>query len=275
MRIPLTLRKLTALLMVTWALQFAHASADPNDDALNDPAVQRAIRAMANASTWFHPDLFGEFAGMRDYAHRQYASALKNFEGGAYYADKFSQLTIGLMYLNGEGTKKDPVTAYAWIDLASERGYPDFVATRDRLRGELTAEQFAKAMQLRSSLGERYGDVVAKPRLVGQLRLGMMQMTGSHTGFGSEMNHLNAKGTCGPLVIAGGADVSEAGCGGDGIYARERWDPDLYFASRDRQFKATVTVGPLDPHGAASGATTNQPSLSPLDPSAEKSVKQN
>ena len=67
------------------------------------PNVQKTLRAMNDASTWYHPDLFGEFAGVHRYAHREYAGAMKYFLIGAYYADKLSELSIGLMYLNGEG----------------------------------------------------------------------------------------------------------------------------------------------------------------------------
>ncbi len=192
MRATSKYRKLYASLIALAAcMGVAHADEDP----LNDPGVQKTLRAMANASTWYHPDLFGEFAGMRDYAHHDYKGAFKYYEIGAYYADKLSQLCIGLMHVNGEGTEKDPVTGYAWLDLAAERDYPDFVATRDRVKASLTPEQFAKAMTLRQKLGERYADAVAKQRMAEQLRLGQMQMTGSHTGFNSGIQHVNIAGS--------------------------------------------------------------------------------
>lgn len=238
-------RKLWAVLLLLAIAGVAHAE----DDPMNDPGVQKVLRGMASASTWFHPDLFGEFAGMRYYTHHQYRDALKYFEIGAFYADKLSQLSIGLIHMNGEGVKKDPVTAYAWLDLAAERGYPDFVATRDHLKGALTPDQLAQAMELRKTLGERYADAVAKPRLAAQLRQGQMQITGSHTGYDSGVSQLNTATSCGPTVVIGGSEVPQAGCGGASMYAKERWEPDLYFASRDREYKATVTVGAVEEQG--------------------------
>jgi hypothetical protein len=170
-----------AILLLLLATAAVHAE----DDPLDDPAVQKTLHAMADASTWYHPDQFGEFAGMRHYAHKQYDSALKYFEVGAYYADKLSQLSIGLMHLNGEGVPKDPVTAYAWFCVAAERDYPDFVATRDRTKAALTPAQLEQAAPIREKLEARYGDNVAKPRMAKQLHLGQMQMTGSRTGFDS------------------------------------------------------------------------------------------
>jgi hypothetical protein len=230
------------LLMLLATVQPAYA----DDDPMQDPAIQKVLRAMGTASTWYHPDLFGEFAGMRHYEHHQYQDAYKYFEIGAYYADKLSQISIGLMHLNGEGAPKDPVTAYAWIDLAAERDYPDFVATRDRIKATLTPQQLEQAMALRKTLGARYGDEFAKPRMAQQLRFGMEQMTGSHLGFDSGNIHLSVKQNCGAGVVVGGQSVAEAGCGSDAIYAKERWDPKLYFDARDRQYKATVTVGKLN-----------------------------
>lgn len=237
-----------ALLAVTTA------TVQADEDPLKDAYVQKTLRAMNDASTWYHPDLFGEFAGVRRYAHHQYAEALKYFEVGAYYADKFSQLSIGLMHLNGEGVRKDPVTAYAWIDLAAERGYPDFVATRDRVLAQLTPAQRDQAQALRDKLAQKYADAVAKPRMEQQLRMGAAQMTGSHTGFDSGVQHATMKQNCGIGAVIGGVSVPVAGCGGGDIYAKARWEPDQYFASRDAQWKATVSVGSIEQAGAPAPA---------------------
>jgi len=244
-----------------------------DDDPLNDPGVQKTLRAMAGVSTLYHPDIFGMTVGMRRYAHKDYAGALKYFEIGSYYADKLSQLSTGLIYMNGEGVKKDPVTAYAWIDLAAERDYPDFVATRDGLKAELTPEQFAQATELRKKLAERYGDAVAKPRLAVQLRQGQMQITGSRTGFDYGANHINTKPNCGPALVIGGRTVPQAGCGGDDMYAKDNWDPDLYFARRDREWKATVTVGAVEEQGKPIDKLAQPSAAPPIDGSANKEVQ--
>lgn len=243
---PRFFRLLGAALIAASVSGWVHA----DDDPLNDPEVQRTLRGMANASTWYHPDLFGEFAGMRAYAHHEYGNALKYFEIGALYADKLSQLSLGLMYMNGEGTQKDPVAAYAWLDLAAERDYPDFVATRDNLKKTLTPEQLAQAQALRARLGEKYGDAVAKHRLAVQLRQGKMQITGSHTGHDSGIYQISNKPNCGPTLYIAGEEQPQAGCGSP-IFAKDRWDPDRYFALRDREYKATVSVGAVQEQGKA------------------------
>src|SRR5690348_10313615 len=133
----LRLNPLCVVLFAIASTAAAHAgSPSPPDAQAGD-----VLRAMNNASTWGHPDLFGEFAGMRRYAGQDYAGALKYFRYGARYADKLSQLSIGLMYDNGEGVAKDPATACAWLALSSERKYPSFVETRDRVCKMLTPAQ--------------------------------------------------------------------------------------------------------------------------------------
>ncbi|HEY2396214.1 MAG TPA: sel1 repeat family protein [Rudaea sp.] len=227
----------------------AHAEHDP----LNDPEVQRALQAMKDTSTWFHPDLFGEYTGMRRYAHHQYRAALKYFEIGAFYADKLSQLSLGLMYMNGEGTPKDPVTAYAWLDLAAERDYPDFVATRDTLKARLMPGQLARAMVMREKLAEKYGDGVAKHRLLVQIRQGVLQgvpQSGSRTGFEHGNYWRKDNPNCEQTLAGGGQEQRPATCG-KSVFANVQWDPDLYFAWRDSQYEARVSVGAVQQLGKA------------------------
>ncbi len=233
----------------------AHAEQDP----LKDPDVQKTLRAMANASTWGHPDQFGEFAGLRYFAHHDYKNAMKYFKIGALYADKLSQLSIGLMYLNGNGVRKDLVTAYAWLEIAAERDYPEFKDTRDSVKASLSPAQLQQAEKIHAELAEKYADAVAQPRMAKKLRLTQMQITGSHTGFDSGITQLSTKPVCGPSVIVGGDVTPQAGCGGPSMYASSRWDPKTYFASRDAEWKATVSVGAIQsadaPNSAAKSAT--------------------
>ena len=217
-----------------------------NHDPLNDPDVQKVLRAMNDASTWYHPDLFGEFAGIERYAHHNFHGALKYFKIGAYYADKLSQLSIGLMYANGDGVKKDPETAYAWLTVAAERGYPEFVATRDRIKAMLTPAQLQAAQRILADVQAHYGDAVAKPRMAQQLRFGMERMTGSRTGFDFGVTQLATNCAGGAAVMIGGMATPRAGCAGSNIYARDRWVPKQYFALRDSQWQGTVSVGAIE-----------------------------
>lgn len=212
-----------------------------------DPEIEATLKAMDNTSTWGHPDQFGQFTGMRYHAKGDYPNALKYFRIGARYADKLSQLSIGLMYMNGEGVARNPATACAWLTLAAERGYPRFVATRKQVCSTLDASQRKEAVATTTALAAEFGDAVAKKRMVNELNYARSQMTGSHAGFNYGVQHLDtgdagaASGNCAAPTIQGGPAT---GCAND-IYAEWRWKPDLYFKVIDAQWTGSVRVGDL------------------------------
>lgn len=221
-----------------------------------DATIDRLITAMNNSSTWGHPDLFGEFAGMRLYYEGHYKAAIKYFKYGARYADKLSQLSIGLMYENGRGVAKDPVTACAWIALAAERKFPTFIATRNRVCEALTPAQHDQAVAVLDKLMPIYGDKVAKKRMVRALAQARTEMTGSRTGFNYGIETVGTSKSCGGPVIQG---TTMAGCGSMDFWSPWRWDPKKYFAARDAHWRGVVTVGSLEKqseaHAKAADAT--------------------
>lgn len=237
-----------------------------DDRPAPDATTERVLTAMNNASTWGHPDLFGEFTGMRLYSEGHYQAAIKYFKYGARYADKLSQLSIGLMYANGQGVDKDPVTACAWLAMAAERKYPAFVATRDRVCEALTPAQHDQAVAVLDKLMPEYGDKVAKLRMTKALRLAKMQTTGSRLGFDSGITTANTRPDCGgPTVASGGINAPVAGCSSSDFWSPWRWDPKKYFTTRDAQWRGTVTVGSMEEVGkSVNGAKpANKPTSLP------------
>lgn len=216
----------------------------PPHDA--DPQVEKIITAMNNASTWGHPDLFGEYSGMSLYSQGHYKAALKYFKYGARYADKLSQLSIGLMYDNGQGVAKDPVTACAWLALAAERKFPSFIATRNRVCEALTPAQHDQAVAVLDKLMPEYGDAVAKKRMVRALDMAKTETTGSRLGFDSGIYTTGVKQNCGGPTVG---DSPIAGCGSADFWSPWRWDPKKYFVARDAKWRGTVTVGGLQDVG--------------------------
>lgn len=204
-----------------------------------------------------YSDIMGFSQGLAAHARGHYANAMKFFLIGARYADKPSQLSIGLMYLNGEGVARDPATAWAWMDLAAERDYPDFVTTRDRVAAQLTPEQRERADRIRTDLAAEYGDAVAKRRVAGELGSVRLNTTGSRTGYddlsvrSASSTASNGGGNCMGIggIVIGNIVIGESGCGQAvrGLNDVNPTDPKAYFALRDAQWKGTATVGPLQP----------------------------
>jgi len=221
-------------------------------DSPDGHTAEEVLAAMDRTSTWGHPDQYNEFAGMHCYTRGDYPCALSRFREAARYADKLSQLSIGLMYLNGQGVDKDPVVAFAWVAIAAERRYPPFLATRDRLWANLDEKQRDRATELVARLYRQYGDATAKPRMTQVLRRQRARLTGSYLGFNQGVWSLPPDGRqrpCGPTIDGGPA----SGCGD--LYADWRWNPEKYFRSRDAAWTGTVSVGPLEPVRGKPGRT--------------------
>lgn len=256
---------LLALTATASATTPAHAAAPAKPD---NAGFLRIVAAMDNATTFGHPDLFGEFAGMRHFAKGDYTGALKYFRSGAYYADKLSQLSIGLMYFNGQGVARDPVAACAWLELAAERNFPSYVAERDGVCKTLTdAQRTQAAALLEDKLLPEYGDKVAKRRMATALAHARLEMTGSRVGYDFGISTFTgAIGTlspgnadtqdCGaPTVSFGGMLVPLDNCSRSGLWQSWFWDPKTYFAVRDGAY-GVVTVGELKPVEPAPATST-------------------
>lgn len=250
----LRIRRIGCLIigLLAVSLALAQESAPPRSETetMKSKASQDLLDAMSRTPTEGHPDLYGEYVGMQRYAAGNYKAAMKYFLIGARFADKLSQMSIGLMYLNGEGVQKDPVAAFAWVALAAERKYPKFLATRDAIWAGFNPAQREQAKAMVERLYPEYGDATAKPRLANRMRWARTQATGSYLGeqigpiaslTPAELFHNAAMPDCGANTMAG---LPINGCGNlAGV--KWYWDPKEYFEERDAEMTGTVTVGKL------------------------------
>jgi TPR repeat protein len=185
-----------------------------------------------------HPDLHWRWQGVADYDRKRYGEAMTAFRRAARYADKPSQAMIAQMFWNGDGVKADRVMAYVWADLAAERGYPEFIATREKFWRELSADEQRAAIAAGQAVFDEYGDGVAKPREEGALRLARIGVTGSRTGHvgtlsvQQQVRYYEFNNTDGALY-----------------YAPKLWQPEQYWQWQDRVWtqppEGKVEVGPI------------------------------
>ena len=132
-----------------------------------------------------HPDLRWRGAAEAAYRKQRYAEAFDKFRRAARYADKPSQAMLATMLWNGEGASRDRAQAYAWMDLAAERGYPTLLAQRERYWNELDAAERTRAVEIGQGIYAEFADSVAKPRMEKELvRYRIETTTGSHAGKG-------------------------------------------------------------------------------------------
>lgn len=189
----------------------------------------------------YHPDLRYRLAGLRDYREQRYAEALADFKRAARYADKPSQGMIAEMLWNGQGMAVDRAAAYAWMDLAAERGYKMMLVKRENIWAELDAAERARALEIGEDLYAEYSDAQAKPRMEAKMRKARMKMTGSRTGF------------VGSVRIEIPTPNGSRTIDGTTYYADQFWKPGAYWRMQDSDWKefgeGSVEIGALQSAG--------------------------
>lgn len=200
-----------------------------------------------------HPDLEFRMFGVERYRKGQYGEAMVLLRRAARFGDKPSQGLIAEMYAAGQGVPADMSLAYAWMDLAAERGYKDFVIRRERYWARMTEADRARAMSEGQAIYAEFGDDVAKPRFADQLRKVSKEGVGSRTGF------------------AGNARVTVPSMFGDQTFDAAQlrsfsyWDPKKYWALQDALWKnpgGRVEAGDLQDVHTHTGPAPGTPSPS-------------
>lgn len=256
----------TLLLLVTLA---GHAHAAQAQATRAKPVTPEVDELMIKAGFLnSHPDLRYRLLGLEEFKRGKHEDALRFFQRAAYYGDKPSQGMVAELLWNGQGAAKDPVLAYAWMDLAAERGYAGFLGLRERYWKALDESQRAQALEQGRAIYAKYGDAAAQPRLARVLRRERREMTGSRTGFDGNLE----------ILIPGPAGFEQIG--GTNFFDEKFWDPKQYQAWHDSIWKqprvGKVTVGEIENAENAPGSRIPQPlpkvdAEEPLTPERDES----
>ena len=211
-----------------------------------DPLEDRSMVRAGFLSN--HPDWEYRLIGYEAYRQGRHDDAFAAFRRAGFFADKLSQAMIAEMYWSGTGVPRDRALAYAWMDLAAERGYASFLRLRERYWRRLDAAERQRALDEGQAIYAQFRDAVAKPRQERLLRMALRSVVGSRTGFG---------GNGQTLVIAqsGGIDST---VDNTKFYDRQYWEPKQYWQYQDLVQRDIRTgygsAGELEQH-AASDAT--------------------
>lgn len=130
-----------------------------------------------------HSDLYFRTLGADAYKAGDKERALEMFTSAARYGDKPSEAMVATMYWNGEGTAVDRPRAYAWMDLAADRGYHDLLIQRELYWNRLSASERDEAIRIGKDVYDKYSDELGRQHLAIELSRVALQATGSHTGF--------------------------------------------------------------------------------------------
>ncbi|KAF1715574.1 hypothetical protein CSC74_13475 [Pseudoxanthomonas yeongjuensis] len=129
--------------------------------------IDRKDQSVMSTRTFLnaHPDLKYRYEGWVAYEAGDYGRAMEHFRTASRYADKASQAMVAEMLWQGRGVPVDRALAYAWADLAAERGYPSFLRLREQYWRQLSEVDRARALHDGQSLLSEYADAVARPRM--------------------------------------------------------------------------------------------------------------
>lgn len=226
-------KRIACLAALLLPVAFAAVAADP---APPDPTADKLMVTAGFLN--HHPDLRYRLHGMEAMRKERYDDAYRFFRRAAFYADKPSQGMVAEMLWNGQGVDRDRPLAYAWMDLAAERGYAGFLGLRERYWEALDEAERARALEVGREVYAVYGDAAARPRIDTELRRGRRQVTGSRTG------------SVGALKIfvpgPGGYQMIDGSKFYDPLY----WEPEKYHAWTDAVWRnpriGTVRVGDVE-----------------------------
>jgi hypothetical protein len=202
-----------------------------------------------------HPNEEWRLYGLKSYLSGHYDEAVTRFERAAFYADKFSQHYLSLIYWYGQGVPVDKARAYIWADLAAERGSVPLLAIREKMWAGLTPEEQQQVTSQGADFYAKYGDETARPRAEMEIRRFARNMTGSRLGYRNQPIDITqggpvhgSFGNSTPGMVTASAN-SAGTVEGDEFYAEERTSMDPYWAAQDAQLnnRGSVGIGPVAP----------------------------
>ena len=130
----------------------AGLQARPSQD--NDPHI--STRILTDSFLRYHPDLKHRLTGLEYLEQGAALEAYREFEKAARYADKMSQGMVAELLWTGAVEGADRAVAYAWMDLAAERGYRTFIVQRERYWDALDAGQRERALEVGQAIYAEY-----------------------------------------------------------------------------------------------------------------------
>lgn len=213
-------------------------------------AVVFGIAASANADaarqeysdSSVHYDQVFRWRAMAAFEQGDVASAIRNFERAARYADKPSQFALGVIHMKGDGVPRDRALAFAWLDVAAERGYEEIVEQRDLLWAQMTDGERAAGKFLSARLFKTYGDDKAKPRHRSKTLAALQHSLGKSKSVRDDVIVTDMMNCSAGLV-----DLTRGNACSERDFFASRFDPDRYWRVQDAAWGrgGIVDVGPV------------------------------
>ena len=196
--------------------------------------------------------------GARAFQKNDFKFAVQMYEVAASWAYKPAAYNLGVMYARGQGIPVDYPRALAWMALAAERGDERYIAARNLVQAQLTAEQVEQARVVVEELKKTYGDEVALRRAKARWADVRSHMTGSRVGSVGHLDVGTPQATADPSNQKGQKGVHKRGTttgeilGGEGVdgsiaYRQLLESDNPYDPKFERKSLGTAHVEPLIP----------------------------
>ena len=189
-----------------------------------------------------HYDQVFRWRAMAAFEEGNVASAIENFERAARYADKPSQFALGVIHMKGDGVPRDRALAFAWLDVAAERGYEEIVEQRDLLWDQMTDGERAAGEYLSKRLFKKYGDDKAKRRHRSKTMAALQHSLGKSKSVRDDVIVTDLMN-----CSAGSVDFSRGNPCSERDFFASRFDPERYWKVQDAAWGrgGIVDVGPV------------------------------
>ncbi|GAA0708117.1 sel1 repeat family protein [Dokdonella soli] len=262
-------------LLCTFSVSVAVAAADGSGDVAPRYDSKDNVNRLPS-ETWTTPEGDARpgqkyfFYAVNAISRHEYHFAIDMYQTAASWAYKPAEYNLAVMYLKGEGVPVDRPRAMAWMTLAAERGDKDYVAARELLYANLSADEFTQANAIWRDLKKTYGDEVAMPRAKARWAQVRAAMTGSHVGMPGNLQVGAAGSNVKPvdLTPSGKSVVDGFGTAAFGVLKGGQTDGTIAY----RQLRESDN--PYDPkfEWHTSPTPTGTATVGPVTPVAEKSA---
>ena len=109
-------------------------------------------------STMICPSALADFdAGMAAYRAHDFKQAFEEFYQEALEGHETAQFNLGVLYYRGEGTERDVVKAFSWIELSTQHGEQQNIQAQEVLILNMTSTQIRSGHTVAAALAKEHG----------------------------------------------------------------------------------------------------------------------
>ena len=119
--------------------------------------MKRALLAIVLSVMVGQPALADFDSGMAAYRAHDFKQAFEEFYQEAVQGHETAQFNVGVLYYRGEGTERDLVKAFSWIELSTQHGDNQNIQAQEVLILSLSPTQVLSGHSVAADLAREHG----------------------------------------------------------------------------------------------------------------------